>query len=79
MVLTWCRMLRGPPVRVEQEPVEVVPAGAVQELPRADAAEHLRYGGLHVVEDNGLPARVEVVYKGLYALEFTNQTNTTYY
>lgn len=59
------------PLRLQQQPVQVRAAGAVQELARAHAAEHLRQRRLHVVEDDRLPARVEVVDQRLYALRKT--------
>lgn len=52
----------------EQQAVELGAARAVQELARPHAAEHLRDRRLHVVEDDRLPARVEVVYQRLNAL-----------
>lgn len=52
-----------------QQRVQLGAAGGVQEAARAHAAEHARDRRLHVVEDDRLPARLELFDQSLYALE----------
>lgn len=67
-VLTGDGVWLGARLRLAQKAREVGARRAVQELARPHAAEHARQRRLHVVENDGLPARVEVVDQRLDAL-----------